>query len=233
MELNKNGFLPVLPDVHNVTIVIDVFGSYPRSPRSSESGCLLKYLSLVVISAFLGACTPGPETLQRGVIETPKETRTNLIRDTAVEDQRAESVEPAKKVGEDGEEQEAALLEIDLTNFKDRLATLSDAEVVELMGPPEFERIEPPARIWQYRTPLCVVDLFLYDDGEVPTVEYVNLRMRGAGPDKLNDRKCFASTIRKPAQHTGDADNNVDPSERGARVSGTKIRQTGPASSGR
>ena len=64
-------------------------------------------------------------------------------------------------------------------------------------------------------------------------MEYVNLRMRGAELDKLNDPKCFASTIRKPAQHTGDADNSVDPSERGARVLDTKIRQTGPASSGR
>ena len=67
------------------------------------------------------------------------------------------------------------------------------------MGPPEFERLEPPARIWQYRTPVCVLDLFLYDDGGGPAVEYVNLRMRGAGPDKLNGHKCFASTMRKPA----------------------------------
>ena len=232
MELNKNGFLPVLPDVHKFTILIDVFGSYPRSPRSSESGWLLEYLSLVVISSFLGACTLGPETIERVAIETPEETRTNLTSAAAVEDQRAGPVEPAKKVREEGEEQEAASLEIDLTNFKDRLASLSDAEVIELIGPPEFERLEPPARIWQYRTPLCVVDLFLYDDGGGPTVEYVNLRMRGAEPDKLNDRKCFASTIRKPAQHTGDAYNSVDPSER-TDGAGTKTRQPGPASSGR
>ena len=223
----------VFPDVHKSTILIDVFGSYPRSPRSSESGRLLEYLSLVVISALLGACTLDHETLQRVAIETREETRTDLLRDAPVGDQRAEPVEPAKKVGEEGEEQEATSLEINLTNFKDRLANLSGAEVFELMGPPEFERFEPPARIWQYRAPLCVVDLFLYDDGGGPTVEYVNLRMRGAEPDKLNDRKCFASTIRKPAKHTGDADNSVDPSERGARVFGTKIRQTGPASSER
>ena len=125
-------------------------------------------------------------------------------------------MEPAKKVGEEGGEAPGgSLLEIDLTNFKDRLSTLSDAEVVELMGPPQFERFEPPARIWQYRTPFCVVDLFLYDDGGGFTVEYVNLRMRGAGRNKLNDRKCFASIIQMPAQHTGDADNSVDPDERG------------------
>ena len=158
-ELNKNGFLPVLPDVHKFTILIDVFGSYPLSPRSSVSGWLLEYFSLVVISAFLGACTLGHETRQRVAIETREETRTDLLRDAAVEDQRAEPVEPAKKVG--GEGVEVATLEIDLTNFKDRLATLSGAEVVELIGPPEFERFEPPARIWQYRALLRCGSLFI------------------------------------------------------------------------
>ena len=112
-----------------------------------------------------------------------------------------------KKVGEEDEEQEIAALEIDLTNFKDRLVTLRSAEVIDLMGRPEFERSEPPARIWQYRAPTCVMDLFLYDDGEDFVVEYVDLRTRGSERDKLNDRKCFASTIRKLAQNTGDADN--------------------------
>ena len=212
-----------------------MLGSYPRVPSSSVSVWSLGHLYLVAIAAFLGAYTPGPETLQRVAIKAPKEIRAGSIRGVGVENQKVEPVEPVRKVGEEGggQAQEVANLETDLTNFKDRLSTPSDAEVVELLGPPQFERFEPPARIWQYRTPFCVVDLFLYDDGRGPTVEYVNLRMRAARSDKLNDRKCFASTIRKPAQHTGDADNSIDPSERGARVSGTKIHKTGPASSGR
>jgi len=36
------------------------------------------------------------------------------------------------------------------------------------LGPPMRVRIEGPARIWQYRSPGCLVDLFLYpgEDGE-------------------------------------------------------------------
>ena len=231
MEPNKNGFLSVSPDVHESNIPIDVFGSYPRVPSSSESVWLLGHLYLVAIAAFLGACTPGPETLKRVAIEAPKEIRAGLTRDVGVENHKVEPVEPAKKVGEEGENREVANLEIDLTNFKDRLSTLSGAEVIELMGRPEFERFEPPARIWQYRTQFCVVDIFLYDDGGIFAVEYVNLRMRGPGRNKFNDRACFASITQKPAQHPGEAYNSVDPDERGARVLGTKIRQTGPASS--
>jgi len=44
------------------------------------------------------------------------------------------------------------------------LTGLSAAEVVALLGEPDFRRAEPPAELWQYRSADCVLDLFLYGD---------------------------------------------------------------------
>ncbi len=93
--------------------------------------------------------------------------------------------------------QVAATPKIDLLNFKERLGTLSGAEVVKLIGSPEFTRIEPPARIWQYRSLVCVVNIFLYDNGGVWAVEYVDLRAREAASNDINETYCFESIIRR------------------------------------
>ena len=189
-----------------------MLGSYPRVPSSSVSVWSLGHLYLVAIAAFLGACTPGPETLQRVAIKAPKEIRAGSIRGVGVENQKVEPVEPVRKVGEEGggQAQEVANLETDLTNFKDRLATLSGAEVLKLMGPPEFERFDPPARIWQYRAPACVLNLFLYHNRGGLAVEYVELRTRRTVSDDVNDRDCFVSNIRRLPQKTGEAAPGAD-----------------------
>ena len=87
--------------------------------------------------------------------------------------------------------------------------------MVELMGPPEFERFEPPARIWQCGLRSALWISFYMMTGKAYR-GVCKRRMRGAGRSKLNDRECFASTIR-PAQNNG-VSNIVDPNERGARV---------------
>ena len=43
---------------------------------------------------------------------------------------------------------------------------MSAADVVAALGEPDFRRVEPPAEVWQYRGADCVVDLFLYHDGD-------------------------------------------------------------------
>ena len=47
-----------------------------------------------------------------------------------------------------------------------KLRDLSAAELVALIGEPDFRRVEPPAELWQYRSTDCVLDLFLYGDGQ-------------------------------------------------------------------
>jgi hypothetical protein len=42
------------------------------------------------------------------------------------------------------------------------LTGLRQAEILALLGEPDFRRSEPPAELWQYRAADCVLDLFFY-----------------------------------------------------------------------
>lgn len=44
------------------------------------------------------------------------------------------------------------------------LTGMGPAELVALLGEPDFRRREPPAELWQYRSADCVLDVFLYGD---------------------------------------------------------------------
>jgi len=58
------------------------------------------------------------------------------------------------------------------------LTGLSAAEVVALLGEPDFRRAEPPAELWQYRSADCVLDLFLYGDAAGARVVHSETRDR-------------------------------------------------------
>ena len=231
METNRTGFSPG-PLIMHKTALPTVATSLKRlAPSSSKSGWMSRCLFLLAIFVFLEACTLDPEPLKRVSRETLKETLTSQPRDAAAANQKKGSDRSgpnmsgqgvaadanAKQVVEESDDQELTVRGINLTNFKDRLATLSRVEVIELMGLPEFKRSEPPARIWQYRAPDCVVDLFFYDDGGSLAVEHVDLRTREAGSVDVTDRVCFASIIQKPTQNTSEADPSIGRSKRGAR----------------
>ncbi|WP_189049877.1 hypothetical protein [Aliidongia dinghuensis] len=42
------------------------------------------------------------------------------------------------------------------------LHDMSDRQLVQRLGTPDFTRRDPPAEIWQYRSASCVLDVFLY-----------------------------------------------------------------------
>jgi hypothetical protein len=56
----------------------------------------------------------------------------------------------------------------------------SAAELVALLGAPDFRRVEPPAELWQYRSADCVLDLFLYAEKGAMRVVHSETRERGA-----------------------------------------------------
>jgi hypothetical protein len=58
------------------------------------------------------------------------------------------------------------------------LIGLERGEVEARLGTPALRRRDAPAEIWQYRSPLCVLDLFLYRDGAATRVTSVELRPR-------------------------------------------------------
>jgi hypothetical protein len=77
------------------------------------------------------------------------------------------------------------------------LRSLSAQAVTALLGQPDFQRHEPPAELWQYRSPDCVLDLFLYPVSGEYRVEYVDSRLRdapGNPPKACLDKLIYSRT---------------------------------------
>jgi hypothetical protein len=60
----------------------------------------------------------------------------------------------------------------------EKLQRLTAAELLRLLGEPDFRRQEPPAEVWQYRGADCVLDLFLYRDPSGVRVAHTEMRER-------------------------------------------------------
>jgi hypothetical protein len=58
------------------------------------------------------------------------------------------------------------------------LTGLGAAEVLALLGSPDFRRSEPPAELWQYRAAGCILDVFLYRDSGGYRVVHSETRQR-------------------------------------------------------
>ena len=81
------------------------------------------------------------------------------------------------------------------------LAGLYGEQVIGLLGPPGFKRKDDPAQIWQYRTKVCALDLFLYraEDGFPYRVRH--FEARGRGKEVISARDCFVSLLKAHEQN--------------------------------
>jgi hypothetical protein len=92
--------------------------------------------------------------------------------------------------------QTAALPPPRLTNVPALRATseligLESTTVEQRLGSPALRRRDAPAELWQYRSPLCVMDLFLYSEGGSFRVTHVELHSRSA--EQVQAPSCLAS----------------------------------------
>src|SRR5258706_16120031 len=71
------------------------------------------------------------------------------------------------------------------------LVGLDSTIVEQRLGSPALRRRDAPAELWQYRSPLCVMDLFLYSDGRSFKVTHVELRSRSV--EQVQAPTCLAS----------------------------------------
>ena len=162
--------------------------AFPAAPR-------LSILASIAAILFLSACAFDPST----IVRTP---RTPEAAEAGAKGSDAQPGDAGTKAAQElppevtdafEKPEQIAAVEIDLTNFKERLLGLDDQEITELLGKPKFERNEPPARIWQYQSNECFVDLFLFSqDGDI-TVDHVEVR--GKQVEKIDEKVCFASIL--------------------------------------
>ena len=62
------------------------------------------------------------------------------------------------------------------------LTGMDPAQLIALLGEPDLRRREPPAEFWQYRNADCVLDVFLYADGDHYRVQRSETRNRHVVP---------------------------------------------------
>ncbi len=79
-----------------------------------------------------------------------------------------------------------------------RLMGLDPTQVTAILGTPTFVRREEGGEIWQYREHGCILDLFLYRDGETARVDHFELReARDGAPLTVASarRGCFGELL--------------------------------------
>lgn len=87
----------------------------------------------------------------------------------------------------------------------DALPGMSGGDLTTLLGAPQFRRRDGQAEIWQYRGIACTLDVFLYSDGNVLRVRYVDARGRDEVQAKnpAEARACAGAMIESRAAGAG------------------------------
>jgi len=96
---------------------------------------LLRHAALAGLALLVSACAEGPSRPSGGGADRPD--RSNAAPESGAAGRPASTV-------------------------LEQLKGLSNAEIERRFGAPAFRRADPPAEMWQYRTRLCSLDLFLY-----------------------------------------------------------------------
>lgn len=185
------------------------------APHRTQPARRARATALAIVLLALGACQAPPETPEAeppateapeaATAETPLEgiTTDEVAPDAPVTDE----TETGAPVMDEAAPPEVAALpppepapppppppEPVIDDNPDRLIGLSRGDVRDLLGTPALVRREAPAEIWQYLGGACVFDVFLYETGEIPRVDYVEARDDDGHP--IEARACLNSLLR-------------------------------------
>ena len=83
-----------------------------------------------------------------------------------------------------------------------RLSGLNRDQVTVLLGAPGFERQDDPALIWQYRSAICAMDLFLYRNGKEDSYKVRHFEARARGNGTVSEKDCFVGLLIAHEQKT-------------------------------
>lgn len=81
------------------------------------------------------------------------------------------------------------------------LKGMAAIEVTAALGTPTRLRRDKPAEIWQYVTAICVLDIFLYEEGGVQRVAHAQVRYpRGRSREQEAQDQCLGEIFRGQGQ---------------------------------
>jgi len=96
-----------------------------------------------------------------------------------------ENLFPKASIIEDSEESHAHMAYVSrarsiVQNDPKALMKLNNQEISYLFGKPTFSRKDADARVWQYKTNNCVIDVYFYEEGKgaQSPVSYVDMRFK-------------------------------------------------------
>ena len=142
-------------------------------------------LSAVLLAAFLTGCEGMP--LQLPFITAAQTAQPEAPAATAPQPE-------AQPETETGPEIAALPPEPVIDDDPARILGLGPNQLTEILGRPELTRREPPAEIWQYRGETCVFDVFLYEEGGLVRVTY--LEARDGSAQRVAERNCLNQLLR-------------------------------------
>ncbi|OKH87341.1 hypothetical protein [Thalassospira sp. TSL5-1] len=84
------------------------------------------------------------------------------------------------------------------------LANLDGKKVEAKLGKPEMQRGEGAARVWQYRSDRCALDVFFYPQGnsKKPVLVHMLARLRN-GDGKIDLQECLDEIVKSRGPHQG------------------------------
>ena len=131
---------------------------------------------------------PEPLVAEPLVAEPPAEAETAAIIETAIAALTRPEPEPEPAIVPAIAE---AAPEPDIDDDPGRLMGLAGGALAALLGEPGFTRRDADAQIWQYRGNDCMLDIYLYRDGEGAPHRVTYYEFRGAGAS----RPCFRALL--------------------------------------
>jgi hypothetical protein len=142
---------------------------------------------ILAVFFLIGACAENPSSITRspGTYIIPEKPRAEILGMANVIDNISQDYST----------------EIGMTKLEENLLGLDDAVITQLFGKPTFERIEPPALIWQYQSSICFVDFFLFHQDEELSVEHVEVRSKNV--KKIRKKTCLSSILKVPGHLEG------------------------------
>lgn len=164
-----------------------------RKDKTRHLASRVSRLFPILVPALLSACADGGVSSIFGEAPTASRAPKSGIQQVDL------PAGPAASAGADAETRQAARSEPTPVDDNPRqLVGLGPSSLSERLGSPGFVRRDGPAEVWQYTAEACILDVFLYREGEALTVFYVALRGRGVA--ERSRRECFAGMLRTQAE---------------------------------
>ena len=143
-------------------------------------GCVC---ALAAVVAATGV-TRGPQSPVESLAEPSLETAAALaaVEPSAAPPTAVLEQPPSLAIELERDEKAAPARKIVVENDPRRFIGAKPDFLLEALGKPSSLRKEAPAEVWQYRAEQCVLDFFLYEEGDGPAVVYLEARDLYAEP---------------------------------------------------